>query len=173
MVDKEKIIIEVEESNADRQSLEKNTRRVLVFSLGGENYSFDISQIKEVVRLKQITKVPNVPGFIVGIMNLRGEIISILDIRSFFGLNNKEKTGDMRVIITDVTQEAIGIMVDKVLGTIDIAEDEIQPPLATLRSDLAGYTCGQVEIENEILTLLDLEKILKTDDIEKLRKGKT
>ena len=173
MVDKEKIIIEVEESHADRQSLKKNTRRALVFSLGGENYSFDISQIKEVVRLKQITKVPNVPGFIVGIMNLRGEIISILDIRSFFGLNNKEKTGDMRVIITDVTQEVIGIMVDKVLDTIDIVEDEIQPSLATLRSDLAGYTCGQVEIENEILTLLDLEKILKTDDIEKLRKGKT
>lgn len=169
--DKDKIILEVDEQSIDEDGLKK-TKRVLVFSLGDENYGVEIDQTKEVIRPSDITKVPNTPEFVIGVMNLRGEIISIIDIRYFFGIAQKEKNKDVRIIVTDVTGEPIGIIVDKVEDTIDIQEDKIQPPLATLKGNVAAYTRGQVDINKKILILLDLEKIVNTDEINNLRTEK-
>ena len=100
--DTEKIILEVDDSELEEVKVEKKTKRVLAFSLGGENYCVDIDQAKEVIRPPEITRVPNTPEFIVGIINLRGEIIAVVDIRHFFGLQIQEKSKDIRVIVTDV-----------------------------------------------------------------------
>ena len=168
--DKEKIVIEVEEGLTDEHAFAKKTKRVLVFSLGGENYAIEIAQTREVIRPIQITRVPNTPEFITGIMNLRGEVISIIDIRYFFDLEQKEKTKNIRIIITDVIGEPLGIIVDKVLDTTDIEIDSIQPPLATLKGSLAEYTKGQIKMGKNILILLDLAKIMGAGEIETLRR---
>ncbi|MBL7158761.1 MAG: purine-binding chemotaxis protein CheW [Candidatus Omnitrophica bacterium] len=167
-----KIIIELDDQELEEVKKKKEkTIRVLVFSLGGENYCVGIADTKEVIRPPDITRVPMAPEFVVGIINLRGEIISILDIRHFFGLSVKEKTKDMRVIISDVTGSAIGIMADEVKDTIEIEESVIQPPISTLKGRLAEYTKGQTRVGKDILILLDLGKILKCEEIENLRKG--
>ena len=168
---KDKIIIEVDDTEVDEEKKSKKTIRVLSFLLGGENYCVGIAETKEVIRPPEVTRVPTAPEFIVGIINLRGEIISILDIRHFFGLPLKEKTRDMRVIISDVAGSAIGIMVDEVKDTIEIEESAIQPPISTLKGRLAEYTKGQAKIGKSILILLDLKKILRNEEIEALRKG--
>ena len=166
----DKIIIEIDDDEYENDVKRKKTVRVLVFSLGGESYGVDIRDTREVIRPKQITSVPGTPAFIVGVMNLRGEIISIVDVRHFFDLKDIEKNRDMRVIITDAAGSSVGVMVDKVEDTIDIEEDAIQPPLATIKGKLAEYTKGQVNTGGEILILLDLGKILKCDEIEQLKK---
>ena len=169
--DTEKIILEVDDSELEEVKVEKKTKRVLAFSLGGENYCVDIDQAKEVIRPPEITRVPNTPEFIVGIINLRGEIIAVVDIRHFFGLQIQEKSKDIRVIVTDVGGSAVGILVDKVEATLDIEEDLIQPPLATLKKELLNYTKGQAQYGDKILIILDLGKILKCEEIENLKKG--
>jgi len=169
--DKAKVILEVDDAELAEEKEEKKTVRVLAFSLGDENYCIEISQAKEVIKLVATTRVPNTPSFVVGIANLRGDIITVLDIRYFFGLEKKEKKDEITALITDIGGSSVGIMVDRIEDTVDIEETAIQPPLSTLAGKLAGYTKGQVQIGKNILILLDLAKVLKNEEIESLRKG--
>lgn len=167
-----KIIIESEETDAaeDRRNKSGSSMRVLKFLLGGENYCVLIAQVKEVIRVPEITRVPMTPSFVKGITNLRGEIISVLDIREFFGLQETKKALDSRVMITDVSGYTVGILVDAILGTDDIEESAIQAPLATIKQELRSFTKGQVQQQDNIFTLLDIDKVLKSEGIEELRK---
>lgn len=149
----------------------KKLLRVLVFSLGKESYCIDVRQAKEVMRMPETTRVPNVPAFVLGAANLRGEIISILDMHYFFGLEPMGKSQEVRVIVTDLSGESVGLRVDRVQDTIGIDEEEVQAPLATLKGKLANYTKGQVARGEDILIFLDLEKVLQCDEIRNLRKG--
>lgn len=173
MDDENKIIIESEELDGieARRIKSESSVRVLKFTLGGENYCVLITQVKEVIRVPETTRVPMTPSFVRGVINLRGEIISVLDIREFFGLQEIKNTSDARVVVTDVSGYTAGILVDAVQGTDDIEEGSIQAPLATLKQELRIFTRGQIQKDNDIFTLLDLEKILKCDEIERLRKG--
>ena len=89
----------------------------------------------------------------------------------FFGLESQGKSQDVRIIVTDLTGEAVALRVDRVKDTIGIDEDDVQAPLATLKGRLAGYTRGQVKYGEDILIFLDLEKVLQCDEMRLLRKG--
>ena len=170
--DKDKIIIEVKESQFEEEKAKKPTIRVLGFSLGEEHYCVDIKQAKEVIRVTQITRVPNTPEFIIGVTNLRGEVLALFDIKYFLGLEQKERTKDMRVVVSDVSGSAVGFLVDKVDEAMDIELDALQPPLSTLTSKVTQYTRGQIQAGLDIIIFLDLEKILNCEEIEKLRREK-
>ncbi|MBP7056515.1 MAG: purine-binding chemotaxis protein CheW [Candidatus Omnitrophica bacterium] len=168
-----KIIIESEDLDVmeERRLKGVSSIRVLKFILGGENYCVLITQVKEVIRVPDMTHIPMVPSFVKGVMNLRGEIISVMDIREFFGLEESKKALDARIVITDVLGYTVGILVDGVRGTEDIEESSVQAPLATLKKELMAFTKGQVQWGEDIFTLLDLEKVLGFSEIERLRKG--
>jgi purine-binding chemotaxis protein CheW len=171
MADQDKIYINAEDDELLDEASRKKLLRVLVFSLGKENYCVDVLQAKEVMKMPEITRVPNVPAFVLGAANLRGQIISILDLHYFFGLEPQGKSQDVRVIVTDLTGEAIGLRVDQVKDTVEIDEEAIQTPLATLKGRLAEYTRGQVAHGEDILIYLDMEKVLQCDEMQHLRKG--
>jgi len=167
-----KIILEIDEQESINEAKEQiRFIRVLVFSLGKESYCLEIKQAKEVVNLSQVTRVPNAPEFVAGIINLRGEIIALLDLHYFFGVEQKEKTQDSKVIITDAAGFNVGLLVDEIDDALDIEESLIQPPLATLNDKLASYTKGNIQIEKRILIFLDLATVLNNPEISNLRKG--
>lgn len=173
-MNEDRIIIDPDEDDVawgQEEAARKKTVRLLTFSLDKESYCIPLNQAKEVIEPQTITRVPNSPDFIVGVINLRGEITSVLDIRHFFGLGEKEKSKDARVIITDVTGSRIGFMVDGVKAIIDIEEEAVQPTLATLKGKLADYTKGEIQLGNDIFILLDLDKVLNNEAISNLRKG--
>lgn len=155
----------------DDTIIREKTVRMLSFVLSGENYCIDMRDAKEVVRLNHVTRVPDTPEFIIGVMNLRGEIIPLIDVRCFFGLKESERTEDARVIVTDVKGDLMGILVDGIRETRDIAESSIQPPLLTVKNEITEYTKGQVQLEKDILVILDLKKVLGCDAIENLKGG--
>jgi purine-binding chemotaxis protein CheW len=172
MEENEKIIIEAENDELDTKAQERaNFRRVLAFGLGKENYCVDIAQAKEVVRLPEITRMPNVPVFAKGIMNLRGDILAVIDIRYFLGIEEAEKQEELRVIVTDAGGYLVGIVADRFSGTVDIEEEKIQPPLDTLSPQVRAFTKGQAQIGEGVFILLDLAAILRCQEIETLRKG--
>ncbi len=171
MDDQEKIYIESEDDGFYEKPNLKKLLRVLVFMLGKESYCVDIRQIKEVVKMPETTRVPNVPSFVLGAANFRGEIISVLDMHYFFGVEPQGKPRDVRVLVTDIAGGPVGFWVDCVKDTVEIDEDEVQSPLATLKGNLAISTRGQVAYGEDILVFLDLEKILLCDEMRHLRKG--
>lgn len=168
----DKIIIDVDENQLNPESKKsKDTERFLFFQLSAEFYCVPIQQVKEVIEAPDFTRVPLAPEFVTGIMDLRGEIISALDVRSFFGLAPIEKLDTAYVIITDVAGSLAGVVADHVDGTIELAKEDIQPPLATVKEELRRYTIGQTQKNNAIITILDLEKIFHSEAIESLRRA--
>ena len=166
----DRIIIEADE-DAFTEEQSKKTVRVLVFRLDTEHYCIHITTAKEVFIPAAITKVPNTPAFIIGVTNLHGEVIPLVDLRYFLGLRQKEGLGGTKALVTDVKSNTIGIMVDDVDEALDIEEVSIQPPLATIKGRLAEFTIGQIQLSDKIAVLLDLKKILNCNEMENLKKG--
>lgn len=167
----DKIIIEVDDTEFDAQKEALKTIRVLSFRLGTERYCINITDAKEVFRPLSITRIPNTPAFIVGITNIHGVAIPLIDIRYFLGLQQKEGLSGGKIIVTDIGNNIVGMVVDGVDEALDIAEDSIQPPLVTIKGKPADFTKGQVQLDNEIVVLLDIKKVLGCQEIENLKKG--
>jgi purine-binding chemotaxis protein CheW len=144
-------------------------QKVLVFTLDREHFAVDIADAKEVLELARITKIPYVPGFIVGAMNLRGELLTVIDIRALLGLPQAGRLDEAKVIVTDVTGAAVGLLADTVQGTLDLPLDEIQKPLLTLDGSAQNHMRGQIQLADHILVLLDLKRLLYCDEINRLR----
>jgi purine-binding chemotaxis protein CheW len=171
MDDPETIYIEPDEESLPENRARKKLLRVLAFRLGEEFYCVDIRKTREVVRMPEPTRIPNVPSFVIGAANLRGEIVSLLDLRYFFGMAPRGSEKNSRVIVTDLTGDKIGLAVDEVTGMLDLDAERLQEPLATLQNRAGSCAKGQIHHANMILTLFDLEKILNCDEITSLQKG--
>lgn len=169
--EQDRVIIEVDDDEFDAQREAKKTVRVLSFSLGTEHYCINITDAKEVFKPISITRIPNAPAFVIGVTNLHGVPMPLVDIRYFLGLGQKEGLAGTKVIVTDVGRNIVGVIVDDVDEALDIEEASIQPPLATIKGKLADFTKGQVQLGSEIVVLLELKKILNCEEIENLKKG--
>lgn len=165
----DKIVIEVEDVPEDWDTPEKDSLRVLSFALGKENYGVDVTQAKEVFRSEHFTKVPGTPTFVIGIANLRGQIVSIIDIRPFLGLPVTCPAQEMWLIVTDVRGHLVGLLVDRINEAVLIQRSAIQPPVATISGAQASFTTGQIALGDNILVMLDLSKIMSCTELEQLR----
>jgi purine-binding chemotaxis protein CheW len=155
--------------DATQTPVQEDWQKMLVFTLDREHFAVDIADAKEVLELSRTTKIPYAPSFIVGAMNLRGEILTVIDIRLLIGLPQVGRLDESRVIVTDVTGSPIGLLADTVQGTLDIPVDKIQIPLLTLEGSAQNHMKGQVQFDDHILVLLNLDRLLNCDDINRLR----
>jgi purine-binding chemotaxis protein CheW len=131
--------------------------KVLAFGLAGEIYGIELQHIRIVFPIKELTFIPGVPDFISGIINMRGEIISIVDFKKLFDLPGAGQSVRRQVIILSSSDMELGIEADRVLGVMQVREDEIQPSLPTLTGIRAQYLKG-VTVDG--MVILDGEKIL-------------
>jgi len=116
MNDNGKIIVELDEDEVYAEE-NRNTVRMLSFSLGREHYCVDIKDTKEVISMNAVTYVPGAPAFVKGVINLRGEILAVINMGHFFGLEETERQKEAMVIITDVHGFPAGVIIDRVTGT--------------------------------------------------------
>ncbi|HOD41867.1 MAG TPA: chemotaxis protein CheW, partial [Candidatus Wallbacteria bacterium] len=103
-------------------------QQLVSFRLGVEEYGVSIMKVQEIIRMQEITKVPQMPDFIEGIINLRGNVIPIIDLRKRFGLSCAEKTIDSRIVVVSVRERIVGIIVDGVSEVLRLSEEQIEPP---------------------------------------------
>ena len=164
-----KIILEDDERDALDEE-RKDKVRILVFELAREIYCVDIKQIKEIVRPADITRVPNTPQFVVGIMNLRGSILPVIDIRFFIGLEDRERTENTRIIIINSKSGQMGIIADRIRSTSDIDPEMVQTSITSAGENISRFTKGSIQIGGDIFAYLDLDKINDCDEINSLRK---
>jgi purine-binding chemotaxis protein CheW len=131
-----------------------------IFRLGDVEYGLDIQKITIIEKILTITRVPGTPDYIKGVINLRGEIIPIIDLGKVFNLSTVEDTEDTRVIILSVDDSIFGVRVDAVVEVIPLLEDSIES-VSDFSSDLSmEYIMGVGKVENRIITLLDFEKLI-------------
>ncbi|MDK2795658.1 MAG: purine-binding chemotaxis protein CheW [Archaeoglobaceae archaeon] len=149
---------------------ESETVQVIVFRLGEERYGVDISQVREIIRPSQITKIPNAPDFVEGIINLRGQITTIINLRKRFGMPPKPIDNDTRIIVVEYNNAVIGMMVDTVNEVKYLAQKDIEalPSIVTSREE-AKFLKGVGKLPDGLLILIDLNKVLNEGEVEKLR----
>ncbi|MFT5207174.1 MAG: purine-binding chemotaxis protein CheW [Candidatus Omnitrophota bacterium] len=149
----------VEDKEQTMNELKHAGHRLVCFKLADEEYAFDIADMKEVIRLEQITNLPQMPEFCLGVVNLRGQMLSIFDLRKKLGLNARVFNKQTRVIVTAVDSGAIGFVVDEILDHINLNESEIDPP-PTVKSNIARECIkGLGRLEGRMITILQLDKI--------------
>lgn len=138
--------------------------KYLTFKLADEEYGVEILKVREINGLMDITAVPRMPVYMKGVINLRGKVIPVVDLRLKFSLEEIEYTEETCIIVVDVGKE-IGIIVDTVSEVLDIAGDNIEPPPSMGASVDSSFILGMGKVGNAVKILLDIDKVLTTGEI--------
>ncbi len=143
--------------------------RFLTFHLGEESYGIEISQITEIIVMQQITKVPDLPESIIGVVNLRGKVISVMDMRKRFHLQSREYDDRTCIIVVDINSISIGLVVDTVSEVLTIEESQISPPPAIHSGIKNNYVMGLGKVGREVKILLNIDKIFYDEEFERVQ----
>ncbi|HPU58086.1 MAG TPA: chemotaxis protein CheW [Candidatus Avimonas sp.] len=140
-------------------------RQLVTFKLGEDKFGVDIMNVKEIIRVPDITKVPNAPGYVEGACNLRGNVLPIIDGRTWLNLERRNRDENSRVIVIDVDGNATGVVVDKVSEVMRVNIADIEEPPQIVRNVNADYLNGVVKLENgnRLIMLLDVVKALQVN----------
>lgn len=134
--------------------------KLIVFQLKEKEYAIPVEQVRSIEKVLPITRVPGVSPFIKGVINLRGVVTPIIDLRLRFGIDDQDYTASTRVIMAVIGQLEVGLIVDAANDVIDIEKDSIEPPPEIIGGTEAEYINGVVKQGKRLLILLDLEKVL-------------
>ncbi|NQT71700.1 MAG: chemotaxis protein CheW [Chloroflexi bacterium] len=142
---------------------EMDLEQLVVFSLADESYGVDIGKVSGIERMQEITRIPRTADSIEGVINLRGRVIPIVDLRKVFCLPPSEETKDTRIVVVDINGRLIGCMVDAVTEVFRIPADSVEPPSSVLSGSESNYLLGIAKLEDRMIILLDLDKVLALD----------
>lgn len=143
-------------------------KQFISFSIGEEEYGLELLRVKEVIRIREITWLPKAPSFVKGIINLRGDVIPIIDLRDKFGLEAKEATAMTRVIVVEVEGRMIGMVVDSASQVVRIPADQIDPPPPMLGGFSQEFITGVGKLEDKLIILLNTDAILTMEEMNAL-----
>lgn len=156
---------------------EKKDGKHLVFKIEDIHYGIPIMEVSEINGLMKVTPLPNTPDYVKGIINLRGKIMPVIDLRLKFGMSEKEYDIETCFIILNLTignvKKQMGMIVDTVSEVFDIPAEEIDSPPEYGTDDGGGYLSGIGKIKGKLVMLLNIKKIVNTEEIIKLDLGKT
>lgn len=138
--------------------------QLVTFNLGKEEFAVPILQIQEINRLVEITRVPKSPDFVEGVINLRGKVIPIIDLRKRFSLPQAELGKYSRVVVINMDGRMVGLIVDSVSEVLRLSEEAVEPAPPIVAGIDSEYIKGLGKIEGRLLILLDLNKILSKEE---------
>lgn len=142
--------------------------QLVTFSIGEEEFGVDILKVQEIIRTMEITRVPRAPEFVEGVINLRGKVIPIIDLRRRFGLPTRDHDQNTRIIVIEISSMVVGFVVDSVSEVLRIPEGTVEPPPPVVSGLESEYISGVGKLEDRLLILLDLDRLLSGDEQEQL-----
>ncbi|MBA6419284.1 chemotaxis protein CheW [Pseudomonas sp. 5Ae-yellow] len=150
--------------NNSGQSSEDPILQWVTFRLDNESYGINVMQVQEVLRHTEIAPVPGAPSYVLGIINLRGNVVTVIDTRQRFGLTPAPITDSTRVVIIEADKQVVGILVDSVAEVVYLRQSEIETAPNVGTDESAKFIQGVCNKNNELLILVDLEKMMTEDE---------
>ncbi|MFZ3060626.1 MAG: chemotaxis protein CheW [Candidatus Methanoperedens sp.] len=148
--------------------------QLVVFNIGREEFGVEIMRVQEIIRMTNITRIPQAPEYIRGIINLRGRIIVVLNLNVIMGMETKEQDENTRIIVANIDETVMGFIVDSVSEVIRLPEKNVEPAPAVIASKIGTeYVRGVGKMEDRLLILLDLDKILGGNQLLSVQKIST
>ncbi len=142
--------------------------QVVGFRIGRETFGLPIALVREIVRVPEITSVPNAPDYIEGVINLRGRIIPIVDLRKRFGEKSSEPSKKNRIVVVETDSRAIGLLVNSASEVLRIPPSEIEAPQDVFQEGELNYITGVGKLKGRLVILLDLNRILQRGELRRL-----
>ena len=139
-----------------------NEIQLVVFDLASEHYGVDISDVREIMRMQNITKVPGAMSYVEGVINLRGKVLPVLDLRKRLGLKVAEQTEESRIVVVDIADGEVGVIVDAVTEVLRVQNASIDPPSSMVSQGNSDYLRGIAKLTDRLIILLDLNKLLSS-----------
>ncbi|NUN70909.1 MAG: chemotaxis protein CheW [Bacteroidetes bacterium] len=155
---------------AAKQASSDELLQLVSFNIGEEEFGVDILKVQEINRMVEVTRVPNAPEYVDGVINLRGKVIPIIDLRRRFGMARKEKDKNTRIIVVELSGKVLGFVVDAVSEVLRIPQSVTEQPPSIVAGIDAEYITAIGKLENRLLILLDLDRVLNTDETQLLKK---
>ncbi|MEN6576335.1 MAG: chemotaxis protein CheW [Phycisphaerales bacterium] len=147
----------------------KNDSKYLTFALGAEEYGLEILKVREIIGYMDITAVPQTPSYVKGVVNLRGQVIPVVDLRAKFGMETTEVTDQTCIIVVEISQTGrkfnTGIIVDRVQEVLDIAGTNIEEPPQFGASVDTDFILGMAKVGESVKILLDIDRVLHASDL--------
>jgi purine-binding chemotaxis protein CheW len=149
-----------------------NDLHIVGFRVGTETFGVPIKCVHEIVRVPAITSVPDSPEFVEGVINLRGKIVSVVDLRKRFGETQVDAHKKNRVIVVESEGKLVGLIVDAASEVMRIPNADIEPPPAVLQNSESSYVTGVGKLQNRLIILVDLQRVLRRGELKKLSEVK-
>ncbi|MBF0353340.1 MAG: purine-binding chemotaxis protein CheW [SAR324 cluster bacterium] len=154
----------------ENELFEKSGGKLLTFQLGNQEYGIQILQAREVVGLMRIDPVPQTPSFMKGVINLRGKIIPVIDLRSKFGMPQIEPGKENCIVVVDMQGKLTGVIVDLLVGVLTVEPDDFEHTPELGSNIHAEFITGMVKLESRIVIVLNMETILSNEDLRQIHK---
>jgi len=139
-------------------------RQLVVFQLAAELYGVEIARVHEIIRLPTVTRVPRAPSFVEGIINLRGKVIPVVDLRRRFGLPTAAHTRASRIVVVELGDQVVGIIVDGVSEVLRVNSSIVEPPSPVVAGLDSEYLEGIAKLPDRLVILLDLDRVLALEE---------
>lgn len=153
-----------EEAKPSRNSDTASSMQLVSFQIADEEYGIEISKVREIILVGEITRIPETPPYVKGLINLRNSVIPIVDLKQRLGLAETPTTDDTRIVVVTVRGKTIGLIVDVVSEVLRVATSDISPPPQTVAGNRHEYLAGLVGLDDRLLILIDIEKLLVEED---------
>ncbi len=164
----------IELTAEEKEIAEKLAGKYLTFLLGDEEYGIEILKVQEIIQMQKVTKVPKAPDFVRGVINLRGKVIPVVELRNKFGMESHEDTDKTCIIVVHIEAGnhfiTMGIIIDEVKEVLDIAAKEIEETPSFGASIEAEFIMGIGKVDDSVKMLLDIGKVLSEGELSSLTK---
>lgn len=147
--------------------------KFITFRIGSEDFGIELSYITEIVGIQKITEVPDMPAFLKGVINLRGRVIPVIDVRIRFGLEPRAYDDRTCVVVVNINETALGLIVDTVNEVLKIPADQVSPPPSVHAAASGRYIKGMGKVADAVKILLNVEKLLLDQEIAQLTDNST
>lgn len=145
------------------------TMQLVSFTLAKELYGVEITKVREIILITDITRIPETPDFLKGLINLRSTVIPVIDLRVRFGMPEGELTDESRIMVIQACGKTIGIVVDAVSEVLRVKQEHIAPPPPTIAGLGREYLSGLVKLDDHLLILLDIDKIFNEEEMTSIK----
>lgn len=156
-------------AEGSQQGTETVAGKHLTFELDGEVYGIGILKVQEIIGMMNVTKVPRTPDFVRGVINLRGKVIPVVDLRLKFGMEGREDTERTCIIVVQVERENVqvvmGVLVDEVSEVLDVSADQVEPPPSFGTSVDTAFLRGMAKIGDKVVMMLDVDHVLSGGEV--------
>jgi purine-binding chemotaxis protein CheW len=143
-------------------------KQLISFTVGAEEYGLELLRVKEVIRMRQITWLPKAPSCVKGIINLRGDVIPIVDLRERFGLPAQDHTSMTRVIVVEVEGRPVGVVVDSASQVVRVPADQFDPPPPVMGAGSAEFITAVGKMDGKLVIMIDVDRILSTEEMSQI-----